>query len=235
MRPVIRKIDRALKALYNLDGSYNAEEFLIKRPLVSAVQRGVRVEKAANAQLQGALFIRAAPPARKNETPSDEISLGIYLSKGVRRNLLSFRRWPGVDQWSWEQLDAFSVAAEEVSHFQYLLFHASSGRPVSQLELELQGEIDKFLLTYFAVADGRKFSQKVFESLFEQFFFHFHLAESLTFEQRSRYLEANVLGRKFIRRCGKLFSGPGGTETALRALRRFYRMSAAEKISLAAA
>ena len=43
MRPVVRKIDHALKRLYNFDSEYNAEEFLIKRPFVSLVSRGIRL------------------------------------------------------------------------------------------------------------------------------------------------------------------------------------------------
>jgi hypothetical protein len=226
MRTVVRKIDRALKDLYRLDAKYNAEEFLIKKPYVSHVSRGIYLDKmAANAALQGALFIR---PGR----PASEISLGIYLSEGVRRNLLSFRRWPK-SGWSWEQVDAFSVAAEEVSHFQYLVFHASAGRGVSQLELELQGEIDKFLLTYFAVMAGRQFDEKIFGSLFEQFFFRFHLAANLSEEQRARYIQANNFAKHFIRRCEGYLARPGGHERVLRLLRRFYRMSAHEKMSLA--
>src|SRR5205823_14442801 len=129
----------------------------------------------------------------------------------------------------------FSVAAEEVSHFQYLLFHATSGRSVSQFELELQGEIDKFLLTFFAVSSGGKFDEQLFGTLFEQFFYHFHLAESLTQEQRVRYMEANHVAKRFIRRCGKLLALEGGRrDRAFSLLRRFYRVDSAEKLSLAA-
>lgn len=228
MRSVVRKIDRALKALYNLDGTYNAEEFLIKRPYVSNVSRGIHLDRmVANAALQGALFIR--PGMNRSST---EISLGIYLSEGVRKNLATLRRWPQ-SQWTWEQVDAFSIAAEEVSHFQYLLFHASSGRPVSQLELELQGEIDKFLLTYFAVMAGKHFDERIFESLFEQFFYRFHLAANLNEEQKVRYLDANAFAKRFILRCERHLAGPGGNERAFRLLRRFYRLDATEKLSLA--
>lgn len=229
MRPVVRKIDRALKRLYNLDSQYNAEEFLIKRPFVSLVSRGIRLDRVVgSARLQGALFIKSTPRSR------EEISLGIYLSEGVRRQLSTFRRWPDT-AWSWEQLDAFSVAAEEVSHFLYLLFHATGGRPVSQLELELQGEVDKFLMAYFALSAGRKFDSHRFQALVEQFFYRFHLAENLDEEQKARYLEANNLARRFVVKCAPLLADAHRSDKAFRLLRHFYRASPHDKLSLVAA
>jgi hypothetical protein len=63
--------------------------------------------------------------------------------------LASFQNWQGT-AWSHDQIAAFTLVAEEVSHFHYLLHHAHQGRQVSQFELELQGDVDKLLLTYFA-------------------------------------------------------------------------------------
>ena len=62
------------------------------------------------------------------------------------------RGWPRADprvHLDRENLDPFCVAAEEVSHFVYLFFCARAARQVTQLELELQGEVDKYLSSVF--------------------------------------------------------------------------------------
>ena len=46
-------------------------------------------------------------------------------------------------------LGPFCTLTEEVSHFLYLLFCARSSRTVTELELELQGEVDKYLTAAF--------------------------------------------------------------------------------------
>src|SRR5687767_8386015 len=126
MKSIIRKIDRAIKRLYNLDSRLSAEDFLVVKP-----QPG----------FQGALLVHSEQP--------NQISVGIYLNESVRRSLRVFPKGRSAF-WSKETLSAFTVATEEVSHFHYLLHHVTAGRPVSQLEMELQGDIDKFLVAYFA-------------------------------------------------------------------------------------
>lgn len=218
MRPVVRKIDQALKRLYRIDATHRAEDYLIKKPVDATTGVG-------NAELQGALFVR--PGGAKS------LRLGIYLSEGVRRRLVSFRRWPDA-VWTRDQLDAFTVAVEEVSHFNYLLFHAAAGRPVSQLELEVQGEVDKFLVTFFSVLAGRAYDRTTFDVLIEQLFYRFRLAESLSPEQRERYEAANALARRFVLKWRAEMDEGKGREAAFRLLRRFYRLGPAERMSFLA-
>ena len=175
MKQAVRKIDRALKRLYNLEGRYRAEDFLIQKPVADSQQ--------------GALFVQ-------KESESNDLQVGIYLSREVYKELESFREWRP-REWSRDQVSAFTVAAEEVSHFHYLLFHVEKGRSVSHLELELQGEIDKFILTFFANLQTGE-AEKTFEALFEQLFHHFRLAENLSEEQRARYQAASDYARKFL-------------------------------------
>ena len=78
-----------------------------------------------------------------------------------------------------EALDAFCAVAEGGSHFVYFTFcGAQMERPVSQFELELQAEIDKYLLLRTTHA-----SDELLHRLFERF----ELDETLSSEQRERY------------------------------------------------
>jgi hypothetical protein len=221
MKAIVRKIDRALKRIYNLENNYWAERFLIRGPLNTIAAR--------HAGLQGAIFVQNN--SSESQKPED-ISLGIYFSEPVCKELSDIRRWR-VGSWSTSQLSAFAVASEEVSHFNYLIHNAVAGRAVSQLELELQGEIDKFLLAFFALSqeDGERKRRELFQAVFDQLFERFHWAEHLTEEQRERYAEANQCAQHFLLKCREELAAAKDYEQIFRTLRRFYRLSASEKIS----
>ena len=172
---------------------------------------------------RGALLVEGDPR---------ELFLGIFLSEAVAKEISSFRRWHN-QPWSRDQIGAFTIATEEISHFHYLVHHAARARQVSQLELELQGEIDKFLLTFFA--NYRK-DERLFEALFEQLFYHFSLATHLSAEEKARYQAANDLAKRFIRKHARaLIDQRASLEGVFRLLRRFYRLDIPEKVSLIAA
>ena len=215
MQAIIQMIDRALKQLYLLDIPFCAENFLMKHPLPE--------KRIGTATQDGALFIRGTAVS---------LEVGIYLSPTICGTLekLPLNRDPS--QWKTAELHGFSVASEEISHFLYLLHHASVGRPVTQLELELQGEIDKFLMLYFLSAPSHRQSEEVFQQLLERIFQRFRLSTNLTAEQTERYLAANRLAKRFLQKYGMCLNEPKFRERAFRTLRRFYRLNVAEKMSL---
>ncbi len=137
-----------------------------------------------------------------------EVELAVYL---------------GLDQLNPELLADFCSVAEEISHFVYLTWNAQNLMPVSLLDLELQGEIDKFLLAsrYFSEAED------LFAKLFEQFSFHEELSEI----DLERYLEAHRMGVKFLRSLGDMFSEGAPTSDALKELRNFYRQTSPTRLS----
>ena len=208
MKRAIAKIDRAIKRLYSLEHDHRAEDFLVRHPIDGA--------RIGNSDLQGALYLQG---------DARDVSIGIYLNESVRDTLTHYPQWSH-SRWSTDQFNAFAIATEEVSHFNYFLFHAPQGRQLSHLELELQGEIDKFLIAWFANPHAD------FDQMFETLFFRFGLAQGLRAEQRERYLEANRLAKRFIHRHGRsLLLDPRKRERAFRWLRRFYRLNVSEKLS----
>lgn len=210
MKNTVRRIDRALKKLYALDTAYCAELFLLdRRP------------RDADASERAAVYLRA--------NDSNELSVGIYLDPPLLKDLKSVR-YGDVFSVPPKQLDAFSVVTEEVSHFHYLLHHAvEAGRAVSRIELEAQGEIDKFMVSYYAFGGDRGDASALFDALFEKLFVRFDWADHLSGKQRERYLEANDLARRFILSIRPLLERAGSADEALRQLRRFYSMPQLEK------
>jgi hypothetical protein len=123
--------------------------------------------------------------------------------------------------------DAWLQLAEGVSHFVYVANRARQELPATQLELELQAEVDKFvLLVLERVPFPRDEALEVHSRLFERVSY---LHEPGT-ELGDRYRTANDLAARFVRR---LIVRQGDATHA--ALRRFYRAGQAEKIRLVAA
>jgi len=126
-----------------------------------------------------------------------------------------------------EDIGPFCQLAEGVSHFLYLTRSAELRRPVSLLELEAQGEVDKFaLLLLRAWASGRgAFARVLHGRLFDEV----RLRPGLTFAERRRYREANRLARAFCARLLPLCAGRR-LEAVLKTLRYAYRLGATAKL-----
>ncbi|HIA01433.1 MAG TPA: hypothetical protein EYN06_09070 [Myxococcales bacterium] len=120
-------------------------------------------------------------------------------------------------------LDRFCQCAEGISHLLYLSHVALCGKQVSQLELELQAEIDKFVLCMFALR-----GQSI--DLITKLFLSYELRDSVTCTKAAqRYDEANRLALGFCRYLDVNFVQSEQTDALLRLLRRVYRMGGSQK------
>ncbi|MEZ4223615.1 MAG: hypothetical protein R3B13_21885 [Polyangiaceae bacterium] len=120
--------------------------------------------------------------------------------------------------------DLWFQIAEGVSHFVYVTERARTRLPATQLELELQAEVDKFVLLADEQAEnGRRLRERLFENVS-----FLHPEDS---EAGQRYRMANDLAARFVSR---LMAMPN-REERVKKLRRFYRAGQAEKIRLARA
>ena len=123
--------------------------------------------------------------------------------------------------------DHWLQLAEGVSHFVYVANRARQELSATQLELELQAEVDKFVLL---VLEQLPYDRA------EAFEVHSRLYENVRYlhepgtELGDRYRTANDLAARFVRR--QMSYGP---QTTHETLRRFYRAGQADKIRLVAA
>jgi hypothetical protein len=156
----------------------------------------------------------------------DDVSLGVVLEDSVRARLVASDPRVHLDG---ENLDSFCVAAEEVSHFVYLVFCAQAARQVTQLELELQGEVDKYLSAVFLLSLQNEGA--VSPWLRERMFRRYRLAAHVTDEEgRRRYHQASLLAYRY---CGYLesqFLRPSRLQDLAREARRFYRRGQRDKL-----
>jgi hypothetical protein len=131
-------------------------------------------------------------------------------------------------------LDELCQIIEGVSHFVYLADRIRLDRPMTQLELELQAEVDKFVVLGFAAlrtADTRT-AWRMVNRLYQGVVF---VHERHT-EEGERYRIANDLAATF---CARAIRGLGGNASGNAGVHsrflRFHREGQAEKVWLAVA
>ena len=127
----------------------------------------------------------------------------------------------------------FCTALEGISHFQYLVWCIGHRRQLSLLELELQGEVDKYaaavcLLRQQGRADlPRGLQRRLFDEV--------RFVAGLSAELRQRYEEANHMAARFCQRLEQRFLRRQrfAPEAWLRTLREFYRRPHHQKLRYA--
>ncbi|HYP77967.1 MAG TPA: hypothetical protein VER12_18475 [Polyangiaceae bacterium] len=120
--------------------------------------------------------------------------------------------------------DVWLQVAEGVSHFLYLVERARVSLPVTKLELELQAEVDKFVLSLgFTANDDRALIDRLFDSP--------RFLDPEESEAGARYRLAHNLAARFVSR---VFAA-NDRERARDRLRTFYRAGQTEKIRIARA
>ena len=175
-------------------------------------------------------LVRNCPKGKSDEAllvseHGEELHVGLYLDDTVLAQLSR----AASDPWTHERLSGFCAAAEGVSHFLYLVHRAGQGGQVSQLELEAQGELDKYLAVLLQLwATGRRAaSPRLRHQLFERW----QLKPDLTADQRDRYRLASALAAACAKALEARYVLEGRLDALLREVRRLYRMSGGEKFS----
>ncbi len=80
----------------------------------------------------------------------DDLYLGLHINHEISENL---KKYDPRQKLTHENLDAFCILVEEVSHFHLILNRIANNKNVSLIELESLGEIDKVLLSYLMLAE----------------------------------------------------------------------------------
>jgi len=150
------------------------------------------------------------------ENDGDETFIALFIAEDVRHRATQFVAGHT------HELDSFCVAVEGVSHFVYFTFCGAEERPVSQAELELQAEIDKYLLLRLLTGlSGPELVAALFDGV--------RFAKHLCPETRDRYAFANRGGRRYARWLERKI-GAGRTVEALEDARHLYRKPLAAKV-----
>jgi len=204
---MLASLQRGLERLYRIETDLDVNDFLIGERMRDAagVPRAAREQLLVAEQggaLELALFV-------------DPLALANLSARDPRRRLDD------------ENFQDFVLTLEGVSHFVYLVWRARHGRPVSALELELQAEVDKYVtcLLTMLIQAGRA-PPDLRARLYERF----ELAPGLDVQERERYLVANSNARAYAAALDARYVERGALLEMIAELRRFYRLSAQDKL-----
>jgi hypothetical protein len=203
------RLQLAIESIYRIDRTAPVADFRIDSTALEAI-----LGDGAREAHRETLVVR---------DEGGEVDLALYIADEVVARAHAFVSHAGRPEAMLAHLDEFCVTTEGVSHFVYLTFCGERmDRPVSAIELELQAEIDKFIVlrTLFAIP-----GQELIARLFDRVLF----AERLSPEEQERYQLANRAGRRYARWLDRQFSR-GFWGHALEDARSLYRKTMAGKM-----
>jgi hypothetical protein len=208
---LLGRLQRGLQDIYRIDLDLDVADYLCDAPFARAHDEG--------SERREMLLV----------SPSDErgeVGVALWVDPAIVERLERSHpaRWILGDQF-----DAYCVGLEGVSHFVYLAFHGCSGRPVTELELELQAEVDKFVACSLAVRrleNAVRLVGVIHRRLFDD---PCWIDEAGT-ERGERYRLASSLAARYTARLERLYFARSRIVEMLHEVRRFYRLTQREKI-----
>jgi protein required for attachment to host cells len=153
-----------------------------------------------------------------------EMNLALYIEPGVLANLHANDPSRRLGD---HNFGDFLLAIEGVSHFIYTVCCARAERPVSQLELELQAEVDKYVTCLLTTEPEIEVSAALRQRLFGDAEYEPDLDD----EEHDRYRAANDNAQRYAAWLEDTFVARRRIPEMLGELRRFYRQGLAQKLS----
>ncbi len=208
----LNALQNELEQIYDVTTPHRVEDFLLREPrLVAHLTSGASAHECPEKLLVA--------------QTEDGLDVGLFLHDTVLSRLAHDNPAESLHDGN---LQDYCFAVEGVSHFLYLAWNASFERCITQFELELVAEVDKFVTTAARLIEqhGALEPRPLLRALFERVAFRPELPEA----ERQRYHEANRLASRYCQRLVRQHGLNRGDATLMRELRRFYRMPQNEKI-----
>ena len=127
-------------------------------------------------------------------------------------------------------LDPLCQIIEGVSHFVYLADRASHDREATQLELELQAEVDKYVVLASALAQDESFDERRSRRLRERLYENVGFVHQADTVEGERYRVANGCAHRFTRRLERDYVTRARFGELRGELRRFFHMGQGAKL-----
>jgi hypothetical protein len=211
---VLQQLQSVLTQLYAVSSDYAVADFLV-----------------TDHQRLG-LAQRPATDEQVLLSESDEgLRVSVYISEQV---LCRLAIDSPLNALSDSNLSDYCTALEGVSHFHYLTWRAMHLESVSLLELELQAEVDKYVAAVWLYsAQCGRFPTTLHERMFHRVQFY----AELDAESEARYKAANRGAARYCRELDERYlrGRRAQPEAWLQELRKFYRLSHAQKLRRVAA
>jgi hypothetical protein len=202
----LSRVQRGLESLYRVDTGVEVEDFVIGGD--------ARDELVPRRRSREQLLVCE---------DSGEMSLALFIDPSVLANLATHD--PG-RRLGDHNLGDFLLAVEGVSHFIYAICCARADRAVTQLELELQAEVDKYVTCLLATDPEAETSAALRRRLFAECEYDADLDR----DEHARYRAANDNALRYATYLEETFVASRRIPEMLGELRRFYRLGLAAKL-----
>lgn len=205
-------LQQGLQGIYELDISHDIHDYLItNKELAAYLDVG-----------NSARDVREKLLVHQDE---EGLNLSLYLDKDVVKRLTD-RAF--MAQMAHGDIEDFCLVLEGISHFVYLIWNATYERSVTLMEMELQAEIDKFVMLtdYMGQQSAVLAPGQLRYLLFQSVLYHHDLNE----EEQTRYRTANHYAQKYCQQLESRYLSNSRKDLWLNELRRFYRLNRREKM-----
>lgn len=208
---MLRPLQRLLEVIYDVPVAHDVEDFVFSDPgLVPASLRDSRSEEQ--------VLLSEGP---------GEVRIGVYLDPHVLQRLACANPLAALHGGN---LADFCTVLEGVSHFHYLSWNIHHDRPVSMLELELQAEVDKYVVGVWLLRaqHPERFPRELRWILFQRA----RVDPALSGARAALYEAAGRYAARFCHRLERGLASPrqGQRAATISELRRFYRWGSAHKL-----
>jgi hypothetical protein len=207
----LASLQGALTEIYDLPATPDVRDFLL-------------TDRAGLGAMSGA---RASDEQLLVAEEGDTLSMALYIDAAVLERLERCDPFAGLTE---ANLADYLTVAEGVSHFVYVAWNTGYDKPVTLLELELQAEVDKYVLSAWLLreqGDGR-FPRELHRALFERA----HIDAVAAAGRVDLYHLASNYAARFCRRVAGLLERKrhGVGRELVAELRRFYRWGNVRKM-----
>lgn len=208
---MLSELQDHLTNIYRVDPGYDVTDFLITDPAVARILG------------QGSLIPKTEESVLLRQD-DDGLALSVFLDNDMLSRLQGANPLKELQA---SQLADLWTVLEGISHFNYIAWRARKNRSVSLLELEMQGEVDKFVSTFLMALDqdDSELAIRLHGWLFDEVRFN----PLMSRDQHERYSTANNYAARFCHGIRERLARD--SHQGLRELRHFYRMSQRDKIS----
>lgn len=208
---MLAELQQQLSDIYQVERLYDVRDYVITDPILAKCLG----QDAMLANTDETLLV---------SQDDDGLALSLFIDGAMLERVESTNPLACLQA---ESLDDLWKVLEGISHFNCVVWKAAQDRTVTLLELELQGEIDKFVSTMLLAIDQADTSllSGMHSWLFDNVRFH----DGLDDEQLHRYRSANDYAARFCHRIRQQLIDDNSL--ALSELRHFYRLQLSDKIS----
>ena len=208
---MLRPLQQLLETIYDAPCGHDVRDFLLTQ------RRHLPRERRAEAADEELVLVQRRHGVR----------LGLYIDEAVLARLDAqdpLRALTGAN------IGDFWTALEGISHFSYLMWNAGHQRGVSQLELELQGEVDKYIAAFWLLRAQHPGHRP--HELRPALFGKTRIDPRLPPTRQQLYAAATRHAARFCARLESalLSNRPVLRRAAIAALRRFYRLGSTRKL-----